>query len=119
MRSGAHPFDVMKYMHSTLALGLQQMTQPTADLFESLVDQSIVVTTANGSESWRVTSVTRREAHALRGDQPFNVYLSAPVSNDRRQGMRVSTLPNGEAFEFFGVPVSVSPDGVAYELVFN
>ena len=33
--------------------------------------------------------------------------------------MRVSTLPSGETFEFFGVPVSASPDGVAYELVFN
>lgn len=95
------------------------MTQPTADLFESLVDQSIVVTTASGTESWRVTSITRRQSHGLRSDQPFNLYLLAPASNDRRQGMRVSTLPSGETFEFFGVPVSASADGVAYELVFN
>jgi hypothetical protein len=95
------------------------MTQPTADLFESLIDQSIVVATASGSESWRVTGVTRREAHALRSDQPFNVYLLAPASNDRQQGMRVSTLPGGDRFEFFGVPVSAGTDGVAYELVFN
>ena len=95
------------------------MTQPTADLFESLVDQSIVVTTTSGTESWRVTSVVRRETHALRSDQPFNVYLLAPASNDRRQGLRVSTLPSGETFELFGVPVSASADGVAYELVFN
>ena len=95
------------------------MTQPTADLFESLVDQSINVTTARGSEAWRVTGVQRREAHALRSDQPFNVYLLAPAANDRQQGMRVSTLPNGDAFEFFGVPVSATAEGVAYELVFN
>lgn len=95
------------------------MIHPTADLFESLVDQSIVVSIANGTESWRVTGVTRRQPHALRSDQPFNVYLLAPISNDRRQGMRSSALPDGEAFEFFGVPVSASADGVAYELVFN
>ncbi len=95
------------------------MIQPTADLFESLVEQSIVVTTANGTESWRVTSVTRRQAHALRSEKPFNVYLLAPVSNDRKQGIRISTLPGGEGFEFFAVPVSASADGVSYELVFN
>lgn len=95
------------------------MINPTADLFESIVDQSILVDTASGTESWRVTSVARRQPHALRSDQPFDVYLLAPVSNDRKQGIRVSTLPGGEGFEFFGVPVSASADGVAYEVVFN
>ncbi len=95
------------------------MINATADLFESLVGQDITVSIVNGTESWRVVSVKRREQHSLRADQPFNAYLAAPLSNDRRQGIRSSTLPNGETIEFFGVPISVSKDAVTYELIFN
>ena len=95
------------------------MTQPTADLFESLVDQSVAVATAGGNENWSVTSVSRGTAHHLRSDTPFNLYLLAPATNARQRGMRTSTLPNGDAFEFFGVPISASADGVVYEVIFN
>ena len=95
------------------------MINPTADLFESLIGQDIKVATANGAELWRVASVKRGQAHALRSDQPFNVYLTAPADNDRRQGMRTSLLPGGETLEFFAVPLSAGNDGVSYELVFN
>ena len=91
----------------------------TAELFESLVGQDITVTTASGTEPWRVTSVKRRDAHSLRRDQPFNLYLSAPASDARKQGMRTSVLPGGEEFEFFAVPVSATADSVAYEVIFN
>ena len=95
------------------------MLNATAELFESLVGQDITVTTASGTEPWRVTSVKRRDAHSLRGDQPFNLYLSAPASAARKQGMRSSVLPGGEEFEFFAVPVSATADSVAYEVIFN
>ena len=95
------------------------MPHPTADLFESLVGQDITVTTASGVEPWRVTGVKRRDAHALRSDQPFNIYLSAPASDARKQGMRTSVLPGGEPFEFFAVPVDTTADSVDYEVIFN
>ena len=95
------------------------MTNATAELFESLVGQDIAVRTASGVEPWRVTSVKRRDAHSLRSDQPFNLYLSAPGSDARKQGMRTSVLPGGEDFEFFAVPVSATADSVAYEVIFN
>lgn len=95
------------------------MINPTAELFESLIGQDIKVAAAHGPELWRVVSVKRGEAHALRSDQPFNVYLTAPPSNDRKQGIRSAHAPEGEALEFFGVPLSASNDGVSYELVFN
>ena len=95
------------------------MINPTADLFESLIGQDISVATVSGPEAWRVVSVKRGQAHALRGDQPFNVYLTAPASNDRKQGIRSAQTPDGEALEFFAVPLSAGYDGVSYELVFN
>lgn len=95
------------------------MINATADLFESLIGQDIEIAAATGAEHWRVVSVKRGQAHALRGDQPFNVYLTAPASNDRKQGMRSAQTPDGEAFEFFAVPLAASTDGVTYELVFN
>ncbi len=95
------------------------MTSPTADLFESLIGQDLKIAVANGSELWRVTSVKRGQTHALRSDQPFNVYLTAPADNDRRQGVRTSLLPGGETLEFFAVPLAATSDGVSYELVFN
>jgi hypothetical protein len=95
------------------------MTQPTADLFESFVNQSVAVATANGSESWQVTQVARLPAHALRSDQPFTVTLIAPAHNDRQQGMRACVLPNGEAIDLFAVPIAATKDAVTYELVFN
>ena len=95
------------------------MLNATAELFESLVGQDITVTTVLGTEPWRVTSVKRRDTHSLRSDQPFNIYLSAPASDARTQGMRSSVLPGGEEFEFFAVPVSATTDSVAYEVIFN
>lgn len=95
------------------------MTIATAELFESLVGQDIAVATAAGAEPWRVLSVKRRQQHDLRSDQPFNVYLSAPARNDRRQGMRSGVLPGGETLEFFAVPIAATQDDVSYELVFN
>jgi len=95
------------------------MINATAELFESLIGQDIAITTANGIEPWRVVSVKRREQHSLRSDQPFNVYLTAPVGNGVGQGMRQCTLTTGEAFEFFAVPIAATKDGVSYELVFN
>lgn len=95
------------------------MINATAELFESLLGQDITVNTAGGSERWRVTSVKRREAHTLRSDQPFSLYLSAPADNDRKQGMRACVLPGGEAMDFFAVPISATADSIAYEVIFN
>ena len=47
------------------------MFNATAELFESLVGQDLTVTTASGTEPWRVTSVKRRDTHSLRSDQPL------------------------------------------------
>lgn len=95
------------------------MINATAELFESLIGQDIAIATPGGSEPWRVERVKRREQHSLRSDQPFNVYLTAPTSNGHAQGIRQSTLPNGETLEFFAVPIAATKDGVSYELVFN
>jgi hypothetical protein len=95
------------------------MTNASAELFESLIGQDLGVATAAGTEAWRVVSVKRRAAHALRSDPPFNVVLLAPASNDRRQGTRTSELPDGTAFEFFAVPFAADTAGVSYELVYN
>lgn len=95
------------------------MIKPNAAFFESLVALDITVAAAHGSELWRVDSVRRGQTHELRGDQPFNVYLTAPASNDRKQGIRAARTAEGEAFEFFAVPVAASNDGVSYEVVFN
>jgi hypothetical protein len=95
------------------------MIHATAELFESLIGHDIAVTTAGGSEPWRVASVKRREQHGLRSDQPFNVYLTAPAGDGLGQGTRQCTLPTGEVLEFFAVPIAATKDGVSYELVFN
>lgn len=95
------------------------MTLLTADFFESLLGQCIVVRTANGAESWCVTRVDRHAAHALRSDQPFTVALLAPADNDRQQGMRSGVLPSGETVDFFAVPTAATKDAVSYDLVFN
>lgn len=98
------------------------MTQPTADLFESLIGQDLKVAAADatdGAELWRVVSVTRRNAHSLRHDQPFNLYLAAPATNDRQQGMRACVLPNGETMDLFAVPIAATADAVRFESVFN
>ena len=95
------------------------MINPTADLFESLIGQDIKVAAAHGAELWRVVSVRRSQAHALRSDQPFNVYLTAPASNDRKQGIRSAQTRDGEALEFFAVPLAATADGVSYEVIFN
>ena len=95
------------------------MTNVTAELFESLVDQRITVTTSIGAEQWHLTEVKRRNAHSLRGDQPFSLYFSAPASNARQQGMHACVLPDGETLEFFAVPIGATADSVAYEVIFN
>ena len=95
------------------------MTTLTAELFESLIGQDLKVAAATGAELWRVVSVKRGQAHALRSDQPFNVYLAAPASNDRKQGIRSAHMPDGEALEFFAVALAATREGVSYELVFN
>lgn len=95
------------------------MINATAELFESLIGQDIAITTSNGNEPWRVVSVKRREQHGLRNDQPFNVYLAAPASNVREQGIRQCVLPDGETLELFAVPIAATKDSVSYELVFN
>ena len=95
------------------------MTRPTADLFESLIGQDLKVAAVNGAEPWLVVGVTRRAEHALRSDQPFDVALLAPASNDRQQGTRACVMPNGETFQFFAVPIAATATGVSFELVFN
>lgn len=98
------------------------MINPTAELFESLIGQDIKVAVADatdGAELWRVVSVARRDAHALRDDQPFNLYLAAPVTNDRQQGMRACVLPTGETIDLFVVPIAATADAVSFESVFN
>ena len=95
------------------------MTNATADLFESIVGQDIKVAAANGAELWRVVNVTRRSAHSLRDDQPFNLYLAAPATNDRQQGIRTCVLPNGATMDLFVVPIAATADAVSFESVFN
>lgn len=95
------------------------MIQANATFFESLLGQTLQVTTATGVEPWLVVGVTRRAAHVLRSDQPFDVALLAPASNDRQQGTRACVMPNGETFEFFAVPIAATATGVSFELVFN
>ncbi len=95
------------------------MIKPTAELFESIIGQDIQVATSNGAELWRVVSVARRNAHALRDDQPFNLYLAAPAANDRQQGIRTCVLPSGEAMDLFVVPIAATADAVSFESVFN
>lgn len=92
----------------------------TAELFESLTGQEITVTTATGTEPWLVQSVTRRDPHAFRVDQPFNVYLRAPAARSApQQGSCSSVLPGGEVLEFFAVPIAASKEAVSYEVIFN
>ncbi len=95
------------------------MTTLNAELFESLLGKRLSVDVDGGVEMWSVDGVTRRERHAVRDDQPFNVYLSAPAGNDRRQGLRRAVLPDGEAIDFFAVPIAATRDGVSYEVIFN
>ena len=95
------------------------MTHTTVDLFESLIGQDLTVAAANGAEPWRVVSVKRGQAHALRSDQPFNVYLTAPASCDRKQGIRSAHMPDGEALEFFAVPISATNEALTFEVIFN
>ena len=95
------------------------MVTLNAELFESLLGKRLSVDAGGSVEMWSVDSVTRRAAHGARADQPFNVYLTAPASNDRQQGMRRGVLPDGEAIDFFAVPIAASHDSVSYEVVFN
>lgn len=95
------------------------MVTLNAELFESLLGKRLSVDANGGVEMWAVDSVTRRVHHAARDDQPFTVYLTAPADNNRQQGMRRGVLPNGEAIDFFAVPVGATAAGVSYEVIFN
>lgn len=95
------------------------MAELSAELFESLLGKRISIDAAGVVEMWSIDAVKRRESHALRSDQPFNLYLSAPVNNNRMQGMRRGVLPDGDPIEFFAVPIGASKDAVSYEVIFN
>jgi hypothetical protein len=92
----------------------------TAELFESIVDKSLAVVKGNAIENWRVVRVERRAEHALRADQPFNVYLSAPATaQNRAQGVRRARFDNGDEFEFFAVPIAANANEISFEVIFN
>jgi hypothetical protein len=92
----------------------------TADRFEALLGQDLTVVKGNGDEHWRVLEVKRRAEHALRSDQPFNLYLVAPASADNRaQGIRQARFSDSESFEFFAVPIAAKGDEVTFEVIFN
>lgn len=92
----------------------------TAQRFEAEVGQMLYVSTDAGEEQWRIERVERREAHALRADQPFNLYLSAPATRaNRAQGMRRARLADGEPFEFFAVPIAATASAISFEVIFN
>ncbi len=95
------------------------MTYLIAEHFESLVGQSISISTASGQEAWQVLSVARQKPHALRKDPPFTVNFAAPPNNDQQQGTRAGIVASGEPIEFFAVPVGASNTEVSYEAVFN
>jgi hypothetical protein len=96
------------------------MQSLTADFFEPLVGKPFVVLSGGNREAWQVTNVMRREAHALRSDSPFNVYLDAPASlANRAQGIRQAVFDSGETFDFFAVPVAAKGDLVTFEVIFN
>ena len=95
------------------------MINLNAELFEALVGKRLSATMQAGSETWLVDSVSRRKGHSARADQPFDVYFSAPAGKAALQGMVQATLPDGEAIEFFVVPVGATADAVTYEAVFN
>ena len=90
-----------------------------AEFFESLVGKDLTCNGAKGAETWQITRVTRRELHRERHDQPFNVYLAAPASNDRAQGVKSVLLPDGETVEFFAVAIAANAEAVSYEAIFN
>jgi hypothetical protein len=92
----------------------------TAELFESIVDKSLAVVKGDATEHWRVVRVERRAEHALRADQPFNVYLTAPVTPENRaQGIRRARFDSGEEFEFFAVPIAATSSEISFEVIFN
>jgi hypothetical protein len=100
------------------------MTALTADRFEALLGQDLTVVKGNGDgdgdEHWRVLEVKRRAEHALRSDQPFNLYLVAPASADNRaQGIRQARFSDSESFEFFAVPIAAKGDEITFEVIFN
>jgi hypothetical protein len=96
------------------------MTALTADRFEALLGEDLTVVKGNGDERWRVLEVKRRAEHALRSDQPFNLYLVAPASADNRaQGIRQARFSDSESFEFFAVPIAAKGDEITFEVIFN
>ncbi len=99
---------------------MTELTTLTAERFESIIGQHITMLAAHGDESWRVTEVKRREAHGLRADQPFNLYLTAPANaGNRAQGLRSGRFENGDAFEVFVVPIAAKNDEITFEVIFN
>jgi hypothetical protein len=96
------------------------MTSLTAERFEALVDRPLTVVSGGQNEIWHVTKVERREAHALRSDQPFNLYLDAPTSpSNRTQGVRQICLEGDESFDVFAVPIATKGHLISFEIIFN
>jgi hypothetical protein len=99
---------------------MSELAALTAERFESLIGHHITMLAAHGEESWRVVEVKRREAHALRSDQPFNLYLVAPANDgNRSQGVYRGRLENGDAFELFAVPIAAKNNEITFEVIFN
>jgi hypothetical protein len=96
------------------------MTSLTAEHFEALVDHPLKVVSGGQIETWHVTKVERRETHALRSDQPFNLYLDAPTSPaNRSQGIRQICLDGVESFDLFAVPIATKDHLISFEIIFN
>jgi hypothetical protein len=119
-------FSPAKYSAAIICVTLEihkkrmPMTELTADRFEALVGEHFTVVKNDGEEQWRVTEVKRRSQHALRKDQPFNLYLVAPAHDgNRMQGIRHGRFSDGESFEFFAVPIAAKGEEITFEVIFN
>lgn len=94
------------------------MTDVTAELFESNINQDLKVQTPDGSEPWRVVSVRRLPGHPFR-EHPFAAYLDAPAGSTPAQGDRSGVFAGGEEVSFFAVPIAANGKTVSYEVIFN
>ena len=94
------------------------MTEATAELFESHINQDIQVQTPTGPESWRIVSVTRLPSHPFR-EHPFAAYFAAPIGSTPKQGDRSAVFSGGEVVDFFAVPIAATNAVVSYEVIFN
>ncbi len=85
---------------------------------QAYIGKRITVDVEGGIELWLIESLRLLPSHGLRRD-PFALYLVAPETNVAVQGARHSVLPNGEAFDFFAVPIGKRNGEVTYEVIFN